>query len=353
MMKIIDLKWYRFVCRVGLCAVIILCTLSCQSARKSVERIAQSDMACKTMIQAEWGNDMSELGYVPEDQSSLSPHKPFRFQIDNTGNLFVADLHNERILKFTSEGTFLRGFSVPMSESREYIVDIAVGSERIIVATTDYIHVFDQSGILLQTLEWPVDVGQYALCSEDMAGRKVQIDEEGNVYACGAGGFERGGTIVQFDSKGHSRNFFEGSFEHFVVGWDGFVYIQRSDNSGAVSDPSDSQIIKFDSQGNQIGKIMIRGYDLVDAGLTYPGILVAVDASGNLYGGAVTTLKNGKAVPKEVLVQINAEGSILRIIEHKDIRRPAIDVVDREGSLYLWHFANVPSDPAEIWRCSP
>ncbi len=351
--RVIISKWCQYVWYIGLYIVMILCVPGCQFDGQSVERIMQNNMVCRTVVQAEWGNDTGELGYVPESESSFSPRRPFRFQVNTTGNLFAADLHNERVLEFTSEGTLLRSFSVPISKSGEYIVDIAARSNRVAVASTDYVYVFGQGGDLLQILEWPVYAGQYSLCSKDMAGRKVQVDEKGNIYACGTGGFERGDAIVQFASEGHSHSFFEGDFDHFVVGWDGFIYIQQPSNAEPLDNPPDDRVLKFDLQGNQLDEIVIRGRDLTNAGLLYSGLLVAVDAKGNLYGNVVTVLRNGKVVPQEALVQIGVEGKILRIIEYDSFKRPAIDVVDREGNLYLWNFANVPSDPVEIWRCSP
>ena len=56
---------------VGLCVVIVLCALGCQSGRQSIERITQSDMECSMVIQTEWGNGLGELGYVPDGQSSF------------------------------------------------------------------------------------------------------------------------------------------------------------------------------------------------------------------------------------------------------------------------------------------
>ncbi len=345
-------QWWR-VMRCVMYIMVILYIPACQSGEQSIPRTTQDNMQCKTVVQVEWGNGTGELGYIPANQSNIYPGKPFRFQIDDKGNVYVADLHNQRILEFTSGGDFLRSLAVPILEDEKPIADIAVGGDRIAVATTDHVYVFDLIDGSSQILEWPTDTGQYGLCSEDMAGRKVQVDRDGNIYACGVGGFERGGTIVQFDRDGHSRKFFVGAFDHFVVGWDGIVYVEQLSYAGTIEAPSDSQILKFDLRGNHLGEVTIHGSDLAEAGLTYPGLLIAVDVRGNLYGSVTNVIRDNKLVSLETLVQISTEGRILRIVERDKFTRPSTDVLDGKGNLYTWHFGEIPSEPAEIWRCNP
>ncbi len=352
-MKALTLKRCFSMLYIILCIGTTFCALSCQSVEQDTERIMQNNVQCKTVIQAKWGNNPGELGYAPDDQTIFCPRKPFRFQIDTTGNIYVADLYNERILQFTPGGEFLRTFNVPTFGETECIVDVAVGGDRIAVATTDHIYVFDQSGGPLLIPEWPADAGQYGFCSEDMASRKVEADKEGNIYACGWEKGTENKIIVQFDRNGQSRKFFVGDFDHFVVGWDGSIYIEHLNYTGTIEKPADSLVFRFDSRANQLGKIIIRGRDLVNAGLLSPGLLVAVDANGNLYGSVVNILQDGNVVPQEALVQISPQGRVLRVIKRGEFIRPATDVVDREGNFYLWHFTNVPSGSVEIWRCSP
>lgn len=349
-MKIFVFERSHLMKYIGAFIIVVLCTVGCQN-HKRVERISQGDVKCQVVIEAKWGDGVGEFGYLPDDQSHSVPQMPFRYQIDNGGNIYVSDLHNERVLVFSEKGTFLRGFNVPISNNEEFMTDIAVRDGIVAVATTNHIYIFDKDGEFIRILVWPADVGQYGLCSEDMAGKKVQVDEDGNVYACGVGGFERGGVIVQFDREGNSRKFFEGEFDHFVVGWDGSVYIEHL--TSTTDYPLDSQIIGFDFQGNQLGEVVISGKELVDSGLLYPGLLVAVDARGDLYGNVINVFKNQELVSKEALVQMNTNGDILRIVELDKFSRPAGSVIDKEGNFYLWDYGEIPSDPAEIWRCSP
>ena len=330
----------------------ILCMAGCRSGRPGVVEVTQNDLECNLLVQAKWGEGPGELGYIPEGQSSTCfPHKPVRFQIDVKGNIYVADLHNERVMQFSSTGDFVRNFSVPISDKNECIRDIDVGSGRLAVATTDHIYIYDHPDAPPEILEWPAGAGEYGLCSEDTAGRMVQADEEGNIYACGVGGYERGGTIVQYDAKGHSRIFFTGYYDHFVVGWDGLIYIEQIDYETPSGDTSGSRVLKFDSQGEQVGEMIIRGRDLAEVNLLYPGLVTEVDAKGNLYTNVVNVYRNGELVP-EAVIRINEKGNISYVIERNMFTRPSVDVIDRNGNLYIWRFGEVPSGPAEIWRCN-
>lgn len=102
-----------------------------------------------------------------------------------------------------------------------------------------------------------------------------------------------------------------------------------------------------------MSELLIRGQDLANAGLIYPGLLVAVDDKGNLHGNVVNVLQYGEVVAQEALVETSARGQVLQIVEYDTFKRPATDVIDGEGNLYLWRFDQVPAEPAEIWRCSP
>ena len=111
--------------------------------------------------------------------------------------------------------------------------------------------------------------------------------------------------------------------------------------------------MRFDRQGNRLDEIVTQGEELADAGLLYPGLLIGVDGKGNLYGSAVTGFKDGKVVPDSALVQVNSQGAIVRVIERDEFPLLETTVVDEEGNLYRFHFGEVPSEPAEIWSCSP
>jgi|GEM_PF-3923725 len=338
---------------VGFHLLIILCMAGCQSSGQDIAEVRQSDLECGLLMQVEWGSGTGELGYLAEGESGSCPRKPFRFQIDAKGNIYVADLYNQRIVQFSSTGDFIRNFGIPTLEDNECIGDVAVGGGRIAVATTAHIYVYDQNDDSLKILEWPADAGQYGLCSEDAAGRKVQADDEGNVYACGVGSYERGGTVVQFDNNGHSHIFFTGSFNHLVVGWDGFVYIEQIDYGDTAKNSSGSRVLRFDFKGEQVGEITIPGRDLAKVDLIYPGLLIGVDARGNLYTNVVNVFRDRELVFREALIQIDAGGNISRIIERDEWTRPAADIVDKNGNLYIWNYGETPSEPVEIWHCSP
>ena len=350
-MKTTTSKWRYTGYLIGLLITVTLCPSGCHYKRQSIERIMQNEMQCEMAVQMAWGDGINDLGYVSDGEPSIHAYLPLRFQVDSVGHIYVTDPLNERVMELSAKGELITSFVVPLSKDLEFIKDVAIGGNQVVVATTDHIYTFDQEGDFLQILKWPAGVGNYGLCSEDMAGRKVQVDERGNIYACGLGGFERGGTIIQFDARGNSRVFYVGAFNHFIVGQDGFIYITQLSDTERANIPPDERVLQFDPRGAQLGEIIISGEDLANAGLVSPGLLVAVDAKGYLYGDVVNAIEDGEIVSFNALVQINKDGKILRIIERDKFIRPATDVVDGAGNLYIWNFGRAPSEPAEIWRC--
>lgn len=332
----------------------IVILASCKPAEPKLAVLDEDDVKCQVAVQTKWGSGLGELGYRErENASDLGPELPFRFQVDEKGNVYVADVFNSRVVEFALTGQFLRNFEVPLLEGKSTFWDVSARGNRIAAAANGRIYVFDSDSHLIQTLEPPPNGPDFDICDTSMAGKIAQVDGAGNIYACIPGGFERGGTILQLDTEGKSREFYRGAFTHIVAGWDGFVYIGKEDNSGTVEHPRDARILVFDPHGNQVGEVIVRGQNLTAAGLYYVGLPVAVDAQRRLYTNVVGVLKDGAAVSQEALIQVSAKGDILRIVRYKQFKRPANDVVDRDGNFYLWHFGKVPSEPVEIRRCSP
>ena len=357
-MKLGIAKWHRMMLGVEMCIVVVVCAVACRSGESETERIEQNGMQCSVIVQAQWGDGPGEFGYAPNGQPTPCLHRPSRFQIDEAGNIYVADTLNERVLKFSIAGKLVRNFDMPVSMERDCIVDLAVRGGQIAVATRDKVYVFDENDDSVRVLHSPREAGA---CSMSGEGKSVQIDDEGNVYTCVLGlGWEGpgpGGTVLQFDREGRSREFFVGQFDHVMVGWDGFIHVQQLYCGESFAEEADSQygddcVVKLDSQGNRVDEVIVRGDNLADAGLDYSGLLIGVDSKGNLYGSAISRIIEGTLVPESALVQVDSQGKIVRVIERDTF--PLIDttVVDREGNLYWFHFGEIPSQPAEIWSCS-
>ena len=359
-MKLLSVeKWHHAIFSVEMCVIMTVCAVACCPEKPDAERVEQNDMQCRAVVQTQWGDGPGELGYVPNDQSTPCLHIPSRFQVDEAGGIYVADTLNTRILEFSTAGKLVKSFDVPIPTAGNCIVDLAVRGNRIVVATRDDVYVFDENDDSVKVLHPPKEAGACAMSGE---GKSVQIDGEGNVYTCVLGlGWEGpgpGGTVLQFDREGSSHEFFVGQFDHVIVGWDGTVHIQQlycgeGSMEGSGSHYEDDCVVKLDSEGNQVDKVIIRGSNLADAGLSHSGLLIGVDTRGNLYGSTVSGMKEGTLVSKSAFVQVDSQGEIVRVIE-RDIS-PLVDttVVDKEGNLYWFRFGEIPSEPAEIWSCKP
>jgi hypothetical protein len=326
---------------------------SCRPTEPRLTILNEDNVKCQVAVRTKWGSGLGELGYLErENTSDLGPELPNRFQVDEKGNVYVADVFNSRVVEFAPTGQFLRSFEVPLLKGERAFWDVSARGNRIAVAANHRIYVFDSDSHLIQTLEPPPNGRNFAVC-EILVGKEVQVDGTGNIYTCIPGGFERGGTVLQFDPGGKSHEFYRGAFTHVVVGWDDLVYIGKEDNSGTVEHPSDGRILVFGPHGKQVSEVIVQGQSLAAAGLYYVGSPVAVDVNRKLYTNVVNVLKDGEAVPQEALIQVSMKGEILRIVRHKQFKLLATDVVDREGKFYMWHFGQIPSEPVVIQRCSP
>jgi len=171
-----------------------------------------------------------------EKQARTNLNFPFDVTTDSSGNIYVADTSNDRIVKFDPSGNYLMQFGI--------------------------------SG---------KDDGQF------MDPRGVAVDDSGNIYVADTENdriekFDSGGKfILKFGSHGTDNGQFHGPY---VVTADksGFVY---------VSDVGNARVQKFDSQGNFILTFGSRGKD--NGQFDELG-RIAVDGSGYVY---VTDITHG------------------------------------------------------------
>ena len=132
-----------------------------------------------------------------------------------------------------------------------------------------------------------------------------------------------------------------------VAGWDEQVYILIEHQSESDVSSGSTIIRKYDLFANQVGELTITADELLAANLYYLGLLVAADAEGNLYTNVVNVFREGQVVSQEALVQINPQGMIRRIIDRDTFIRPATDVIDQKGRIYLWDI-EIDADQVEI-----
>jgi hypothetical protein len=138
-------KRYGLVRHIGFGFLMILLAC-CRSIRPTIEVLTQNDVTCQVAVQTKWGSNPGELGYQDNEGSTGGPDLPVRFQLDEEGNVYVADVYNNRVVKFAPDGQFIRNFEVPLSNGKRSIWDISARGNYLAVAADDYVYVFDSDG---------------------------------------------------------------------------------------------------------------------------------------------------------------------------------------------------------------
>ena len=189
---------------------------------------------------------------------------PYGITVDNDGNLFVTDLYNKRIQKFTNNGKFIKAFGKetdPQSggeilEGRRGSADkvtfrfptsIAYGNEKIFITDTlnNRVQVFSTDGDYIKTIGGP-DTPSVRLDSPST----VATDKDGNIYI---GSFKKNNIFVldkhyvrktYFGNKGIGQMEFQG-VSSIDVDDEGSIY---------VADYLNHRVKKFKSPFHQNSK---------------------------------------------------------------------------------------------------
>jgi len=192
---------------------------------------------------------------------NVSLYHPWGLATNNSNEILLSDMGNNRILVLNEKGEFIRNFGQQVSYPTGLICD---NSGRIFVTNrgNDRILIFNQNGEYVSTLNKPGSL---------IEPRGISLDSEGNIIVCDAGDkcvkiFSPSGNILKTIGKGrlsHSRPL-------GCLCYDGKIF---------VSD-SEIHVIKvYNSKGKflyEFGK-----YGTKDGDLNQP-VCLAVDKTGHL-----------------------------------------------------------------------
>jgi len=196
--------------------------------------------------------------------------------VDGNGNVYVADTLNERIQKFTSNGTYLTQWGERGSGAGQFyrphgIANDGVGNVYVADTWNERIQKFTSNGTYLS--EWgesETGAGQFA------SPYGIAVDRNDNVYVADAGNeriqkFTSSGTyLTQWGEYGTGAGQFDWPRDIAVDGV-GIVY---------VTDINNDRIQKFTSNGIYLTQ---WGEDGHGDGQFFWSRGIAVDGSGNIY----------------------------------------------------------------------
>jgi DNA-binding beta-propeller fold protein YncE len=278
------------------------------------------------------------LGTIEGNPNRLS--KPGGVAVDQAGNFYIADLGNNRVQKFDSDGHFLTMWGSPGSGPGQfsfrhmglggalYAGGVAVDAQgHVYVADSENqrIQKFDSSGqFLLQWGSQGYDPGQF------LEPIDIEIDSQGIVYVLD----HRGTPLQKFDQEGH-----------FLLRWGHAVSSRYNVRGNAPGDIDDSGGIGLDPQGNiwvadygnrrlqqfTAGGVFLSQQPVAGDGGNEMPLDVAMDRQGNLYVASESSSRVLKFVPggglRGVLTGTGADvGAFLS---------PQYVVIDAQGSLYV------------------
>ena len=213
-------------------------------------------------------------------------HNPYGVTVDNDGYVYVADLYNHRIQKFTPNGTFVTKWGSNGTANGQFQgpVGVAVDDDGYVYVADNYNHriqKFTSTGVFVTT--WGSEGTGNGQFSEPGG---VAVDSSGNVYVADTGNrrvqkfTSTGAFVAKWGSEGTGNGQFsnpggvavDGSGNVYVADSGFFDYDEES--------PVGHRVQKFTSTGTFVTKWgTVGGGD----GQFYLPRGVAVDSVGNVY----------------------------------------------------------------------
>ena len=246
---------------------------------------------------------------------------PQNLAVDDFGNVYVTDLGNKRIQKFSSDGTFLKAWGSSGTDSGQFHSPsgIAVYDDEVFVVDTQLNRVqkFDLSGKFIST--WGSEgkgQGQFLLPND------IAVGTNGTVYVVDTGNKR----IQKFNSSGdYISEFGQSGVEDGKFVTPTGIAVDNKENI-YVSDPGKNKIFKFDSKGifSQSFGPNFAGFQIISQGLT-------ISPSGNIY---VADTGNDR------ILLLSNEGTTLTTwgsmgIANGQFKSPKDITLDKNGYLYV------------------
>ena len=271
-------------------------------------------------------NTSSSYPFILEwGESGISQPGDFSFPqnlaIDETGNVYVTDLGNKRVQKFTNEGTFLVAWGSSGSGSGQFHSPAGIvefnGTVFVVDNQLQRIQTFDLEGNFIT--KWGDEgsaQGQFLLPNGIAAG------VNGTIYVVDTGNQRiqkftpEGQFISEFGESGTE----DGKFVSPIG-----ITVDNEENV-YVTDPGKNKIFKYDSEG-----VFIQSYGPNFAGFAIMPQGIVTDSSGNIY---VTETSRDR------ILKISQEGMTLSTwgsmgIANGQFKMPTDIALDNNGYIFV------------------
>jgi len=299
------------------CTLVLLVVVSGTLSVTPLPTVHACD-ACNFLLT--WGSSGSGNGQFSH---------PDGIAVDASGNVYVVDISNNRVEKFSSTGTYITQWGSPGTGNRQFNTPIGVavdslGNVYVTDANNERVQKFTSTGNYVT--QW----GHLGNQNGNFSGpRGVAVDSFGNVYVVdidnnrvqkftGTGNF-----ITKWGSPGTGNSEFNAPIG-VAVDSSGNVY---------VADYGNNRVQKFTSTGNFITKWGSPGTG--NSEFSAP-VGVAVDSSGNVY----VTDANNNRVQKftstgNFITKWGSPGT-----GNSEFNAPFGVAVDASGNVYVTEFLN-------------
>lgn len=152
------------------------------------------------------GSGSAQVGFKVKKTDAPYEAVPSAIAVDTKGNVYIADIANERILKYDDKGKFIKRINYRVKDRGAYqiIDDLATdGSDNLYVASREKLKIdkFSSDGELTHS----IDLSDKDICWKEKKGwfrcpiqiKRIMLDGAGNIYLQGWN------ELIKFSSNGN------------------------------------------------------------------------------------------------------------------------------------------------------